>query len=110
MGITKGSTVAYAGPCVTDNTINRPIVGYVTVCFPKFSQDQRFSKRITTVVHEMMHVLAFTTALFPLWEKPGGGKYSNNEMFYIMEDQELEQYNPFCAIGNNVCESKTLLK
>ncbi|CAG9332394.1 unnamed protein product [Blepharisma stoltei] len=43
-------------------------------------QNETFEDALSTVIHEMSHILAFSTNLMDLWVKPDGSKYQNDEI------------------------------
>jgi hypothetical protein len=57
-----------------DNNFNRnlrPVFGQVNFNVAKFSySDEDFEKQVDTAVHEITHVLAFSTSLFPFYINP----------------------------------------
>jgi hypothetical protein len=71
--ISGTATLAWAGSCQSDSTTGRPIVGRVNID-PEhldFSSAAGYEQQIDTVVHEMMHALGFSSAMFAIPSRYG---------------------------------------
>jgi len=76
-GCEGGSTLAYAGGCQRDQN-DRPVVGYMHFCSDKIrptTDPLLYGEDVALAVHEMTHVIGFSTLSYPLFRRPDGSPY-----------------------------------
>eukprot|EP00877_Chromochloris_zofingiensis_P003960 jgi/Chrzof1/13565/Cz08g02100.t1 len=61
-----GGVLAYAGVCAVGGKDHRPIMGSMNLCPGAFDK-LPYERQISVITHELLHALAFTTSLFPLY-------------------------------------------
>jgi leishmanolysin-like peptidase len=68
----SGSTLAYANSCFMDQ-MDRPIVGNINFCLQNAGYSQMsIPYQQMVVLHEMVHVLGFSSSLFPFFRNENG--------------------------------------
>lgn len=67
-----GSTIAFAGACQMESTMDRPIAGYINFC-PNSLEGMTRDFLYDVAKHELIHALAFSSSLFPFWRNSSGG-------------------------------------
>ena len=73
------SYLAYASPCLIRARNNRPVVGLVNINMKHVSYGKVATESMLyTLVHEVMHVLAFAPSLYSLFQQP--------EPIYVKEE------------------------
>eukprot|EP00928_Gymnodinium_smaydae_P034457 TRINITY_DN24409_c0_g1_i4.p1 TRINITY_DN24409_c0_g1~~TRINITY_DN24409_c0_g1_i4.p1 ORF type:complete len:1241 (+),score=177.76 TRINITY_DN24409_c0_g1_i4:137-3859(+) len=70
-GACGGNTVAYASTCRQD-TMDRPIAGHLNFCRDHVLARRAWFDSVTTTVHEIFHVLAFSSTLFAFYRDDAG--------------------------------------
>lgn len=69
----KDQTIAYAAHCAQDAKTDRPVAGHANLCPMSISTDPRDLKAlISTVKHELTHVLGFSVSLFAYYRDENG--------------------------------------
>ena len=67
------TTVAFAGHCQLEGTIDRPIAGNVNFCPEGIDRNRNGIQYISSVTkHEILHALGFSSSLFPYWHDSNG--------------------------------------
>ena len=67
------TTVAFAGHCQLESTIDRPIAGNVNFCPEGIGRNRNGIQYISSVTkHEILHALGFSSSLFPYWHDSNG--------------------------------------
>ena len=70
---TGGSTtLAFAGSCQMESTLDRPIAGYVNFCPDGIGSEPDNNDLFMVTKHEVLHAIAFSSSLFPFWRYPNG--------------------------------------
>ena len=65
------STLAFAGACQMESSVDRPIAGYINFCPGNLEETTRdFLFDVTK--HELLHALAFSSSLIPFWRNSDG--------------------------------------
>ena len=78
--LTDVSYVAYAGACETDQDgLGNILAGTVVVNVPNFS-DNSMEEWIANIVHEMSHLLGFSSGQFDNWRDSSGNLYSSDQV------------------------------
>lgn len=78
--VASADYVAYAGACFLDLDGNNNVVaGGIVVNGPSFST-LSFEQQMVTMVHEITHVLGFSSGLFQHFKKPDGSNYTTDEL------------------------------
>jgi leishmanolysin-like peptidase len=79
----KGDVIAYASACQQEQTLDRPVAGFVNFCVEKLSRNFYYSHLLTFMKHEIFHALGFSSSLYgyyraddgtPLTEKLSDGR------------------------------------
>ena len=67
------TTVAFAGHCQLEGTIDRPVAGNVNFCPEGIARNRNGLQYISSVTkHEILHALGFSSSLFPFWHDSNG--------------------------------------
>jgi leishmanolysin-like peptidase len=67
------TTVAFAGHCQLESTIDRPVAGNVNFCPEGIGRDRNGLQYISSVTkHEILHAIGFSSSLFPYWHDSNG--------------------------------------
>ncbi len=67
------TTVAFAGHCQLESTIDRPVAGNVNFCPEGIGRDRNGLQYISSVTkHEVLHAIGFSSSLFPYWHDSNG--------------------------------------
>ena len=78
--LTDVSYVAYAGACETDQYgLGNILAGTVVVNVPNFS-DNSMEEWIANIVHEMSHLLGFSSGQFDNWRDSSGNLYASDQV------------------------------
>ena len=64
-------SVAFAGACHMESTLDRPISGYINFC-PDALEDESEAFVFNVAKHELLHALAFSSQLFPFFRDANG--------------------------------------
>jgi len=72
----KDQTIAYAAHCAQDTKTDRPVAGHANLCPMSIGTDPRDLRAlISTVKHELTHVLGFSVSLFAYYRDENGRPY-----------------------------------
>lgn len=66
------STLAFAGACQLESSLDRPIAGFINFC-PNSLDGTTRDFLYDVAQHELLHALAFSSSLFPFWRDRSGG-------------------------------------
>lgn len=78
----KDQTIAYAAHCSQDTKTDRPVAGHANLCPMSISTDPKDLKAlISTVKHELTHVLGFSVSLFAYFRDDQGRPLLEREQF-----------------------------
>ncbi|XP_078581847.1 leishmanolysin-like peptidase [Branchiostoma floridae x Branchiostoma japonicum] len=96
-------TVAYAAYCQLEAALDRPVAGYANLCPNVIStKPHEFASLLSTVKHEMIHALGFSSGLFafyrdengdPLTDRNANGKPAFNDQLgvYQWSDRVIQE-------------------
>ena len=115
----EGKNLAYATHCLQDQ-YDRPIAGFVQLC-PKHHREKRIvgdrDEDLHTAIHEMLHVMGFSEALYPFWRDRDGEPrtkrcivtQTESEKYQIVFPPGSEPYRKDVSYqGNEYCCSTNL--
>jgi len=111
----KEGTAAFASHCSQDQN-DRPIAGLINFCPEKLQVDENVHSQVDTALHELMHVMAFSSTLFP-WFRDLEGKPRTTrhriEGYFDRGRQESKDFPPMDSCNkylpdNTTVETKTL--
>ena len=67
----QASTVAYAAHCQQESSYDRPIAGHTNIC-PSAIRSTEVGGLTSTVKHELLHALGFSSSLFAFFRDKDG--------------------------------------
>lgn len=79
------SFLASAYPCVQDSETKRPLMG-VLVINTRTAMTKSLLTDVSTVIHEILHILGFSTILFPFFPKV------DHQFVYYLKDDNIHYY------------------
>ena len=68
----KDDILAYASACGQEQTLDRPVAGFVNFCVGKLSQNFHYSHLLAFLKHEIFHALGFSSSLYGYYRADDG--------------------------------------
>ncbi|GAX77501.1 hypothetical protein CEUSTIGMA_g4945.t1 [Chlamydomonas eustigma] len=91
-GNVASGSVMYGLPCLVDVTTNRPIMATLNYCGSDAIQAVPAERLVAQAVQQMIHALAFTTALFNLYISSNGTTLQPSQVYSHIPPSVTSQY------------------
>lgn len=73
----KQDVVAYAAVCQQEQSLDRPVAGFVNFCEENLSDTIHFSHLLAIIKHEIFHALGFSSSLYGYYRADDGTPLTN---------------------------------
>ena len=105
----NSGVLANAVYCELDETLKRVNFGRVRVNMGRVGKDESnagFESDLNTVIHECVHIFAFSGGLFPHWVNPETGDfYGGDDVKKILKTGDIRGKKTYILSSKNVLET-----